>query len=190
MAAYKKTIIKGKKKAIASRAKTRRKPALKRVSKTSENTHNSPVQETANSPRRRNALGAIRVVDIDPLSANQPEKAAGLRSVTINKAVYEKTQAGFDAPWDHAHAEATTEEDTSRNSTRMLKAMLLATLMLGVFNSGALVNWVRGLPAGPVEDRIILTAEVWHEWMEDEGLSDYIASMRDYVQSLKERDWE
>jgi len=189
MAAYKKTIIKGKRKAIKSRAKTRRKLVVKTVGKSSEDAHNPPAQETANPPRRRNALGAIRVVDSDPLSANQPEKVSGQRSVTISKAVYERAQEGFDAPWDHAHADDTTEEGTSRNSVRMLKAMLLATLILSVFNSGAMVNWVRGLPAGPVEDRIILTAEVWHEWMEDEGLSDYMASARDYVQSLKERGW-
>jgi len=141
-------------------------------------------------PRKRNALGAGRVARIKPQVASEHTQAHKTRPAAISKAFYQKSPEDFYAPWDQASRDEHAPEDTRRNYIRLQKALLVAALMLGIFDSGGLLSWVRGLPAGPIEDRIIVSVETWHGWMEDRGLSDYLARVRKYVQSLKEKGWQ
>lgn len=91
---------------------------------------------------------------------------------------------------------AVTEEDeaarilaTGPLCKRVFGAMLIAALLLAVFNSQGLVSWVLGLPSGPIEDEIVRLAKIWHSWMDALGVSDYIGLARDQVRSLKEARW-
>lgn len=191
MAGNKTTIIKAKKKAISSRAKARarNKVVAKKVAKPKSNAKKRIEKAPPSRPRSRNAIGAIREVVVAPMQVQGSENAASLRRVAIDRALYDNKSADYDAPWVQACLDEPTQEDTSRNRGRMLGAILVATLVLGVFNSGALVNRVRGLSAGPIEDRIISASEIWHEWMEAQELGDYVIYVRKYIQDLKETGW-
>lgn len=105
--------------------------------------------------------------------------------VPIDKNLYEKPAEEIDVPWRLPG----DDEDTGRNYRRMLRTLLVAALLLGIFNSGALFSWVRGLPAGTIEAGIIVSSETWHHWMEEAGVSDYIVRIREQIQSLKNADW-
>jgi hypothetical protein len=185
MAAKKTKSIKVKAKTRSGRAKTKRKIILNTPAKPQP----SARKVTARIPRKRNALGAERVARITPKDIPEADEVAKPRRVAISKTLYENTPEEFDAPWVIAYRDEPSEEDTSRNRGQMLLAIMVATLMLGVFNSSALVNWVRGLPAGPVEDGIISSSETWHGWMEDRGLDEYMAGMQKYVETLKQDRW-
>ncbi len=185
MAAKKTKSIQLKTRSRSGRAKSKRKIILN----TPEKSQSGARKATARLPRKRNALGVKRVARILSKEFPETEEVAKPRRVAINKALYENSPEEFDAPWVLAYRDEPSEADTSRNRGHMLLAILVATLMLGVFNSNALVGWVRGLPAGPVEDGIILSAETWHGWMEKRGLDDYMAGARKYVEALKDMRW-
>ncbi len=164
------------------RAKPRRKIILNTPPRSK--TEVRPVP--ASRPRKRNALGVERMAKMLPKAA----KASQSRPVVINKSQNHNACGEVETAWGCDDQNKPDEKETSRNCRRMLMAILVATLLLGIFNSSALVNRVRGLPAGPVEDRIIDTAEIWHGWMEDRGLSGYIDVARTYVVSLKDKGWQ
>jgi len=185
MAAKKTKSIQLKTRTRSGRAKSKRKIILN----TPEKPASDARKATARIPRKRNALGVERVARIAPKNMPEAEEGVKPRRVAISKALYENTPEEFDAPWVLAYRDEPSEADTSRNRGQMLLAILVATLMLGVFNSNALVGWVRGLPAGAVEDDIILSAETWHGWMEKRGLDKYMAGARKYIETLKDMRW-
>ena len=78
---------------------------------------------------------------------------------------------------------------TERNWVRVLLAMIITFVLMAVFNSEALLVWVRGLPAGVIEDKLITGVEVWHGWMTSLGASDFITIAREQVRLLKEATW-
>jgi len=139
----------------------------------------------AGRPRKRNALGVERMAKMLRKAAT----ASQSRPVVIRKAPSGKVSDETETAWDLDDRNQPDEKEISRNRGRMLVAILVATLMLGIFNSSALVNRVRGLPAGPVEDRIIAISEIWHGWVENKGLSGYIDVARAYVAALKDKRW-
>ncbi len=188
MAAKKTTGIKARTK--PRRARSKRKIILHTPPKPDSASATVQEERPASRPRKRNALGAERVARIVLKDTPGSEETREFQSVSFHKARHWKKPADFDAPWFQSSRDRPTPEDTRRNRARMLQAMLVATLMLGIFNSNALVSWVRGLPAGPVEDRIIFLAETWNDWMDAGGLSDYMADLRTYVRSLKEKRWQ
>ena len=163
-------------------AKSRRKIILNTPSRSKSEVRPVP----ASRPRKRNALGVARMAKMLPKAA----KASQSRPVVISKSQNHDACDKVETAWGMDDRNRPDEKETSRNSRRMLVAILVATLMLGVFNSSALVNRVRSLPAGPVEDYIINIAETWHGWVEDRGLSGYIDVARAYVASLKEKRWQ
>lgn len=79
--------------------------------------------------------------------------------------------------------------DTGRNWVRVLSAMILAAVLMAVFNSEALLGWVRGLPVGGIEEKIIAGVEVWHGWMTSYGAGDFIAMVREQVRLAKDTTW-
>lgn len=178
-------------KAKASPTKSRRKIIIKKRAKPETETAATTVERPTSRPRQRNALMAKRVPRNIPAPVVEAVEISKPRPVAIDKALYENIPENYHAPWMPPELEDIIEDDVqvSKNPPRMLLALLVATFLLAVFNSGALVNWVRKLPAGPVEDSIIVSAETWHDWMETEGLSDYIDTMRKSVQSLKKVNW-
>lgn len=91
------------------------------------------------------------------------------------------------SPEDDGDAVVTLE--TYRHAQLLLKAMLFAVLFMAVFNSEALLSWVRDLPAGTIEDEIIRRVEIWHGWMETAGVSEPITAARKLVLSWKEATW-
>ncbi len=185
MAAKKTKSIQLKTKNRSRRAGSKRKIILN----TPEKSQPGAKKSTTRIPRKRNALGVKRVARIIRKNVSETEEVAKPRRVAINKALYENSPEEFDAPWVIAYRDEPSEEQTSRNRGHMLLAILVATLMLGVFNSNALVSWVRGLPAGDIEDRIISTTEIWNGWMEKRGLDEYMAAARKYIENMKEANW-
>ena len=191
MAANKKTIIKTKKKAMAARAKAKRSMAVKKNVAIKSDREEQPIKKAAGQSTRRNASDAISETKKTIDKTTGPEVIRKKRPVNISRANLANVAAeDYNAPWIDPREMHVSEEDTSQNRGRMLIAMLVATLLLGVLNSTGLLSWVRGLPAGPVEDRIIMSAETWHEWMEDRGLDEYMAGMRKLVETLKEVNWQ
>jgi len=195
MAAKETTSIKvrtpAKSQAKTTRASPKRKIRLKKPIKPDTGVEAALVERPASRPRKRNALVARRVSKADPeKNAPEPEVAPRAQPLAISRALYENIPQDFHAPWLQSPGDEPSAEDTSRNRGRMLRVILVASVVLGVFNSDALVNRVRNLPAGPVEDRIIIAAETWHEWMGSRNLTTYITYMRKQIQSLKEADWK
>ncbi len=165
----------------SSRSRPRRKIILNTPPKSKSETLPIP----ANRPRKRNALGVERMAKMLPKAPT----ASPTRPIVISKSQNHNGSGEVETAWGCDDQKQPDEKETSRNRGRMFVAILVATLMLGIFNSSALVNRVRGLPAGPVEDRIINVAEAWHGWMEKKGLSGYIDVARAYVASLKDKRW-
>jgi len=168
----------------------RAKPRRKIILNTSPGTKSGARPVPASQPRKRNALGAERMTRILPKNLAKSAVAAQFRQVVISKETNWNISENIGSAWDVSGQNEPNEEDTSRNRRRMVVAIMVATLMLGLFNSSALVNRVRGLQAGPVEDRIINTAEAWHGWMENQELSGYIDVARAYVATLKDKRWQ
>lgn len=86
--------------------------------------------------------------------------------------------------------EINAEAETSRAFKRMFWAMLLAGFVLLVFNSAALVSYVRGLPIGPVEDTIIALSETWHEQMARNGATAFVEEVHGAIARLRAATWE
>lgn len=87
--------------------------------------------------------------------------------------------------------EPTDEEKrtTWRNVRRTAVAMLVAALVLAVFNSDGLSVWARNLPGHPVSDRIVYAADQWHELMQTLGPARISQTVRDFVQDLRYQGW-
>ena len=81
------------------------------------------------------------------------------------------------------------EVETIRTRAKMMRAMLIAALFLAIFNSTSLVQYVRGLPTGKVEDTVIALAETWHEHMNKNRLTELIVVIRGKVLAFKESSW-
>ncbi len=163
----------------------RSRPRRKIILNTPPRPKSAMLPVPANRPRKRNALGVERMAKMLPKAPT----ASQSRPVVISKPHNHKASEEVETAWGCDDQNQPDEKETSRNCGRMFVAILVATLMLGAFNSSALVNRVRSLPAGPVEDRIITAAEDWHGWMEKQGLSDYIDVARAYVATLKDKRW-
>jgi hypothetical protein len=78
--------------------------------------------------------------------------------------------------------------DTLRNARRAGSAMLIAFVLMGVFNSSDLRSYARDLPAGWFADAFVRRADQWHALMQDLGP----AQVRPFIRSLLDRvrDWQ
>ena len=68
-------------------------------------------------------------------------------------------------------------------------AILLATLTMAVFGSGALLDWTSALPIGPVSDFLVDLAVRWHELMTGLGLAHPAETLRHAERALQALAW-
>ena len=72
---------------------------------------------------------------------------------------------------------------------RGMRIFMLAAALLLVFNSASLRSAVRDLPANMVTDRLVLSADVWHGWMEAVGAAGVAPELRRPFEALRELTW-
>jgi len=87
-------------------------------------------------------------------------------------------------------ASLNAENETTKTFKRSLYAMLFGLLILALFHSASLVNYVRGLPIGPVEDTVIAVSEAWHEQMEKNGMTELFTLLDEGVTALHDATWD
>jgi hypothetical protein len=73
---------------------------------------------------------------------------------------------------------------------RGFATFMLAAALLLVFNSASLRSAVRDLPANMVTDRLVLSADMWHGWMEALGAAGVAPGLRRPFQALRELTWQ
>ncbi len=78
---------------------------------------------------------------------------------------------------------------TMNNVRRGLGAMLIATVMLGVFNSEGLTVYARDLPGNAFSDTLVTMADSWHDLMIDSGLTNVSDVVRETFLYFKEIEW-
>lgn len=87
-------------------------------------------------------------------------------------------------------ASLNAETETTKTFKRALYAMLFGMFILALFHSASLVNYVRGLPIGPVEDTVIAVSEAWHEQMDKNGMTELFTLMDESVTTLHDATWD
>ncbi len=190
MTLKKSTDTKARSKARNTRAKAASKIEVKKPPKAKSRSTPAGVKTAKGSPKKVKSRGE-KPQTTSPEEWSLPGKNASIpaREDADDLTLAMSSPSTFvdDKP---GNVEYTGEIETSCNYRLMLRAMILTALMLAVFNSNALVSWVRDLPAGDIEDVVIAYAETWHGWMEERGLSDLMTAMREQIQSLKETTWD
>jgi len=85
-----------------------------------------------------------------------------------------------------------TTEDRSYVATvrRGLIVFLIAAAMLAVFNSARLRSAVRDWPPSAVTDRIVLSADRWHGWMEAIGAAALVPAIHDGFERVRRLRWD
>jgi len=68
-------------------------------------------------------------------------------------------------------------------------AMLVASLVLLVFNSTGLRSWLRDLPGNTATDILVERADQWHALMKGVGLTRPKAVVQDALSTFREADW-
>lgn len=86
-------------------------------------------------------------------------------------------------------ADLEREDRTRRSVSRFGRAMWIAVVMLLLFSSGQLVTVVNGFGVGPVQDAAVAMAATWNEQMEKNGLSAPVATVRAFVERLRNAGW-
>jgi hypothetical protein len=86
------------------------------------------------------------------------------------------------APDELRALKATTRRTVGRATT----AIILAALILLVFNSSGLRTYARDLPASQLADRIVLGADGWHNLMRQLGATQPKAWVRQVVTKLRD----
>lgn len=87
-------------------------------------------------------------------------------------------------------AEAERVETTTRyNVRRGLGAMLIAVVILALFNSAGFTVYARDLPGNEFSDQVVAFADWWHDRMTDIGLTRVTEEVREVFLSLKETEW-
>jgi hypothetical protein len=80
-------------------------------------------------------------------------------------------------------------EDTKANRATVLGALLLATLILAVFNSEGLRLVAGDLAEEEVGRPVLVVSEAWDETMERVGAKALMASVRKVVEEARETSW-
>lgn len=78
---------------------------------------------------------------------------------------------------------------TMSNVRRGLGAMLIATVLLGVFNSEGLTVYARDLPGNEFSDAVVAMADSWHDLMIEAGLTNVSDLVRETFLYFKETEW-
>ena len=81
------------------------------------------------------------------------------------------------------------EAETARSVRYGSIAMIVAMLVLLVFNSAGLKTWVRNLPGNATTDFIVTQTDRWHGLMESFGLTLPKAMVQNAVAEFRAADW-
>ncbi|MGI9381727.1 MAG: hypothetical protein ACR2PO_01115 [Methyloligellaceae bacterium] len=81
-------------------------------------------------------------------------------------------------------------EETPRNRLKVLCALVVTTLILATFNSGALVYYARGLADGPLGPELLEISEGWHSIMESGRATRLVETVRAHVAGARETSWQ
>ncbi len=76
------------------------------------------------------------------------------------------------------------------NARRVALTLLIAAVVLAVFNSGSLVQYTRGLSDTMLGPNIIRASERWHAMMESGHMTDLTNRIRAVVSSARQSSWE
>lgn len=79
--------------------------------------------------------------------------------------------------------------ETSRAIRDGIIAMLVAMLLLLVFNSAGLRSWARNLPGSTVSDVIVSCADRWHAVMREIGATVPKAAVQNAVSDFRDYEW-
>lgn len=92
--------------------------------------------------------------------------------------------------WEAASlAELQKAEETRRLVVRVGRAFLIVVLILLVFSSDRLMNWVNGFEVGPVQNGIVALAGTWSEQMSRNGFNEPASHVRDGMTELRGTGW-
>lgn len=95
----------------------------------------------------------------------------------------EALEQGFAIP------RARKDASTHINRRRVFAALLIAAMVLAVFNSAALVQYARGFSGGAVGARLIDVSESWHRAMDSSQVTRIVATIRDAVSAVRHAGW-
>lgn len=83
--------------------------------------------------------------------------------------------------------------ETTHLHSRVLRAMLLAALILAILNSNALVQYARSLPIDVVdetiEDQIVAAAEAWHDHLTSQRVTELISLIQTRLSGAQQANW-
>lgn len=85
--------------------------------------------------------------------------------------------------------EAPEEDMTMSNFRRGLGAMLIAIVILALFNSAGFTTYARDLPGNAFSDRLVAVADRWDDIMIELGLTSVSEEVRRIFLDLKETQW-
>ena len=95
----------------------------------------------------------------------------------------EAAEQGFAVP------KARKDANTRVNRRRVFAALLIAGLVLAVFNSAGLVQYARGFSGDAVSARLIDVSESWHRMMDSSQATRIVATIRDAVSAVRDASW-
>lgn len=99
-------------------------------------------------------------------------------------------ESELEGGWEAAsRAELQKAEETRRSVARVARALVIVMLILLVFSSDRLMNWVNGFEVGPVQNGIVALADTWSEQMSRNGFNEPASHMRDGMAELRGTGW-
>ncbi len=112
-------------------------------------------------------------------SDSDQDRAARVQSLVARRAA--RRQKAALAQEDPAVAEAVTAASVRKATI----AMLIATLMLLVFNSDGLRSYARNLPESAAADQFVIATNTWHAWMDAIGFAAPKRTVQDVMDLLR-----
>lgn len=79
--------------------------------------------------------------------------------------------------------------ETGKNRRRVFLALVVAGGVLGVFNSGGLVQYSYDLAEMPFGPRLIVLSEKWHGLMQEQKATRVVEQIRDTVMLARQSRW-
>ncbi len=92
--------------------------------------------------------------------------------------------------FDVRYVMGASDASSSHTTRTLLVGLCLASLVLIVFLSHMLVQEVRGLPPGNIEDRIVSYSQSWHERVTEFGLGQPLVMTRETIENWQSLSWE
>ena len=89
-------------------------------------------------------------------------------------------------PWMYSKRELVVAPDMHRASALHAGIVLaISTLVLAMLASEPLLNWCNKLPAHPVNERIIMAAQTWHDAMRAIGMTEVFAALQNLFAAIR-----